>query len=127
MEKIIFVLFILSLLTLPAFAEDKNSWTAGDTALQSTFIVLGVIDWKQTREFTGNGHKYPEMYETNPLLGPHPSARKVNVVMGTSIAIHTGIAVLLPQPYRLIWQSLWISVEIHCIHSNYQAGVSIHF
>lgn len=120
---------LLLLLTKPGavFCGERHAWTTSDTLLQSTFIGLTIIDWKQTREFTGNRHKYPDMYETNPLMGPHPSARKVNIIMATSIIAHTVTAVLLSKPYRTYWQGLWIAVEIRCIYANYRAGISIHF
>lgn len=122
----ILTVFVL-LFATRAFCQDKDEWTAADSALQTTFVVLALVDWKQTREFSGNPQKYPDMYETNPVLGPHPSARKINIFMGSSIAAHTIIAVLSPKPFRTVWQSFWITVEVHCIHENYKAGVSIHF
>jgi hypothetical protein len=76
---------------------------------------------------TGNPQKYPGIYETNPLLGRHPSARRVNSIMAASITAHTAIAILSPAPFRTIWQSFWIAAEIKCIHTNYQMGISIRF
>jgi hypothetical protein len=125
---ILFFIFFTSVSAAPAFsAEEKDGWTAADTASQSLFIALTIIDWRQTREFTGNPHKYPDLVETNPVMGPHPSARRVNSIMGASIAVHTLTAVLLPKPYRTIWQWVWIGAEIKCIRTNYRAGVSFHF
>lgn len=124
---LLILVLILLVFTKSARAKEEDKWTGADTAIQTAFIALTFIDWKQTREFTGNPHKYPDMYETNPILGPHPSARKVNTIMATSIAAHTAIAFILPKPSRTIWQSIWIAIEVHCVYSNYQTGISIRF
>jgi len=110
-----------------AQAEDRHAWTKTDTALQTGFITLVLIDWKQTREFTGNRSKYPTKYESNPLLPAHPTAREVNRFVAGSIIAHTGIAYLLPRPYRTIWQSIWIGIEGEAVLSNYVAGITTHF
>ncbi len=133
MKILVLVLFVFLFFGSPVSAADKPGvpdrykWTTVDTVLQSTFVALVIVDWQQTREFTGCPDKYPGKYETNPLLDEHPRARDVNRVVAGSIIVHTAVAYLLPKPYRTIWQSLWIGVEAHAVYCNYKAGIELRF
>jgi hypothetical protein len=100
-------------------------------------ISLQVADWGQTRaiangytsEYTdGNGIKKTRAYyETNILLGKHPSTGRVDTYFAASIVGHTAVAYLLPQPYRRIWQSLFVIVEAHFVIRNDSIGLKIDF
>lgn len=118
---------ILVAVSSPVQAQDRGAWISMDSYLQSAFFVILFVDWQQTREFTGNPHKYPGKSEANPLLGSHPSPRKVNQFFAGSVLAHTGIAYLLPRPYRTIWQSVWIGVEIGAVATNASAGITMRF
>ncbi len=111
----------LFFLTSSAQAEqpaDRKVWTPRDTAFEFLFAALVYVDWKQTIEFTQNPHKYPDCYETNPLIGRHPTRRRVNSVVGASLLAHAFTAYILPRPYRGWWQWVWIGVEADVIHTN---------
>ncbi|OGW34737.1 MAG: hypothetical protein A2010_12050 [Nitrospirae bacterium GWD2_57_9] len=97
---------------------DRKAWTTQDTIVEAVFVSLVYVDWKQTIEFTQHPDKYPDCFETNPLLGPHPSRTRVNTVVAGSVLAHAFIAQELSQPYRAWWQFFWIGVEIHCIRKN---------
>ena len=125
--KIISTVLFFLVISSSVLANDKHTWSTDDSALQTGLIALIVVDWHQTREFTSKRHKYPTKYESNPLLKAHPSAREVNRVIAGSIIAHTGIAYLLPKPYRTIWQSLWLGVEADAVYSNYRAGITLSF
>jgi hypothetical protein len=125
------------LLGLPREAPAAGKWTSTDTALQLGVISLQVADWGQTRAIA-NGHTSEYMdgngftrtrtyYETNVLLGPNPSAGRVNAYFAASIVGHTAVAYLLPQPYRRIWQSLFIVVEAHFVIRNDSIGLKVDF
>src|SRR5574337_360603 len=114
---ITFIFFVLSACA-DAGGQDRKAWTARDTAFEVLFTALVYVDWKQTLEFTQNRDKYPNCYETNPLMGNHPSRRKVNAVVAASLLAHAFTAYKLPQPYRGWWQWVWIGVEADVIHTN---------
>lgn len=131
--KIFVPVLLIFLITSPVFAadapntQDRYKWTTLDTVLQSSFIALVLVDWQQTREFTGSRDKYPTKAETNPLMSEHPSAREVNRTIAGCILVHTGVAYLLPKPYRTIWQSVWIGVEAEAVYHNYCGGITLRF
>ncbi len=131
MKVLVSVFFLLVFVSPPVSAADSHTtpdrykWTTLDTVLQSAFVAIVIVDWQQTREFTGCRDKYPDKYETNPLLGPHPSAREVNQVIVGSIVVHSAVAYLLPKPYRTVWQAVWIGVEAQAVSANYSAGISM--
>lgn len=107
---------------------DRKAWTLEDSLVEAVFAGLVYVDWKQTIEFTQHPEKYPDCYETNPLLGPYPSRTRVNTVVAASLLAHAFIAYELPQPYRAWWQFFWIGVEIHCIRKNrVMMGISTSF
>ena len=123
-----------------------DQWILADTLIQSLFISLMIIDWKQTdrlmrikesityeeeiydeneiyigyKEKTYTQYKYKEK---NPILGEHPSRKRLAVYMGTCIISHTLIAYILPRPWREIWQAFGIGIEIYAVSSNYATEV----
>ncbi len=125
------IVLVLLTLSSPAFSAengDRREWKISDTLVETFFATLVYVDWKQTIEFTQNPHKYPDCYETNPLLGKHPSRSKINTVIGGSLLAHIVIARSLSQPYRGWWQFLWIGIEADVIHTNrVVVGVSTSF
>ncbi len=99
-------------------SRDRKNWTPRDTAFEVLFAALVYVDWKQTIEFTQNRDKYPNCYETNPLIGHHPTRKRINAVVAGSLLVHAFTAYQLPQPYRGWWQWVWIGVEADVIHTN---------
>ncbi len=129
----VLVIAIIGILCLPLAAgaesrSNRRAWTSNDTLFEALFGVLVYVDWKQTIEFTQNPYQYPNCHETNPFLGHHPSRTRINAVMGASLAAHALIAYALPQPYRGVWQFVWIGIEADVIHTNtVVTGVAIRF
>jgi hypothetical protein len=109
--------------------EEAFAWTATDTALQAIFIAATAVDWSQTLDISRSYERRCPYYERNPFLGRKPGAGRINTWMSTTILAHTAIAYLLPKPYRTVWQSLWVGLEIGQIHQNRQIGlgVDLHF
>ncbi len=99
----------------------SDEWTATDTALQASFTALVAIDWLQTRVAL----REPRFVETNPLLGARPSAVRLNLATLGAVVAHAGIARLLPQPYRRIWQSIGIGIEVAVVAQNFSVGVRL--
>jgi hypothetical protein len=125
------IALILLTFSAPAYSAEKGNrheWTVSDTLVEALFATLVYVDWKQTIEFTQNPDKYPNCFETNPLLGKHPSRSEINAVIGGSLLAHALIARSLSQPYRGWWQFLWIGIEADVIHTNrVVVGVSTSF
>ena len=119
--KILFLsLLFFCLSTYSIHAADK--WDKEDIILQSIFTIETLIDWKQTKTFIKKGG-----IESNPFLGENPSQGKIDLYIGSSILLHTGISHILPKKYRNYWQLIWIGIEGQAIHKNYQTGVRIQF
>ncbi len=143
---------LLAVLTLiiimPAHAgeaEDRGqSWTAGDTALQAAVIATLAVDRAQTVYIATHGvttetcysgssggcFEKQEYYESGwarNFIGSHPTHGQVNRYFATAALLHTGVAYILPKPYRTIWQSFWIGVEAYTVQSNVNAGISVRF
>jgi hypothetical protein len=96
----------------PARADE---WTRTDTVLELGLVALSVTDFGQTSWFLSNR---PHAYETNPLLGRHPSRARVATFGALGLASHLAVARLLPQPYRRLWQLAGIGVEVDAVTSN---------
>jgi hypothetical protein len=122
------LLFILLLLSAPLYAETSYEWTTQDTILQSIVIGTILMDCWQTYTFLYTGdYRERGFYETNPILGKYPSKKRYFIYWPSCVLIHTSISYLLPKPYRTIWQSVWIGIEIKYIHLNYSCGVRTKF
>ena len=116
---------------LPAKGEDENRWTTLDTSLQAVFLTTLAVDRAQSvygsQHPSPNGFRYEETGWARSFIGPHPSAGQVNGYFAAAALAHTAIAIALPKPYRTIWQSVWIGVEVSAIRNNISAGISVRF
>ena len=130
MRKIILILILL-FISSPVHAEYKfaENWTKTDTAYQATFLMVTAVDWMQTRWMVKQDWQWGEGYhrEMNPILGSHPSMKKVDTLIPLGMVAHTLVSMALPPDYRRIWQVLWIGVEGYCVTTNYSAGVHLEF
>ncbi len=101
-------------LTLGSTAR-ASEWTRTDSAFELGLVALSVTDFGQTSWFLSNR---PYSYETNPLLGRHPSRSKVATFGVVGLGSHFLVALALPQPYRRLWQLVAIGVETDAVTSN---------
>ena len=105
-----------------AVSYSADKWTTEDIMLEVTALGLKAIDWRQTRTIA----KHPNLYwETNPILGEHPSIEAINRYFITTALGHVFITHLLPQKYRKYWQLLWIGISANCVYHNYRIGIKI--
>jgi hypothetical protein len=142
MKKITTTLLIMiGLMTTKSYAWfDKP--TAEDYILQTGFIGLMLVDWKQTNwisdnpiiltksEYDSKGNKieYFKTYkESNLILGKYPSKKKIGIYFSSCIVGHTAIAFILPKHYRNLFQTVGIGIEIYATTNNYNCGVKIKF
>ena len=109
---IILLLFVTSCASAP--------WSKGDIAREVAWQGIHLIDWSQTLEIADNPSHY---YETNPLMGKHPSRDMVNLYMGTSALLHPLITNALPSSCRPWWQWITISVSSTLVINNYSIGL----
>lgn len=86
--KLLIVLQLL-LATTPAVAATERDW-------QLTANTLLLIDWAQTRHIARSS----QFYETNPILGAHPSSEDVDRYFAGSLLAINGLSALLPSSQR---------------------------
>lgn len=76
--------YLLALLMLfsNAARADFDSWSTTDKSLFVAHTTLLVADWGQTRYIS----QHPDQYrENNPILGPHPTQRNVDLFFLTQL------------------------------------------
>ena len=119
MKKFLFLLLFST--NVLAAGED---WTLGDTAWQSAYTTLLVLDCAQTRY----GASHPEQFqEGNILLGKHPSKGRINTTC-LSVAIgHYAISRWLPNDWRRFWQMGTSWIEAGVVMRNQDEGSGLEF
>lgn len=122
------ILIILLLITSPVYSwslDQADPWTKTDITLEIIDLGLKFMDAKQTHDIVSRQNE--GYYETNFILGEHPSHGEVNAYFATTAIGHILIAHILPQPYRRYWQILWIGVSGSCVYGNYRSNLKIKF
>lgn len=116
-----FLLFILIAISAQTvFASDLSPTEQKREYLVYTTLML---DAAQTLDIKN----HPELYETNPLLGRHPSDVKiVSYFIGAGFA-HDAITKALPSQYRAAWQFGWAALEIGTIIRNHRLDLRFNF
>lgn len=115
------ILALFGLGSGPIYASD---WTDADTAWQASYLALHVADWGQTRHIAKNPGEY---YEVNPLLGDHPSVRRVDTYMAVSAITHTAIAYCLSPDWRRRFQQVTVGIKAGVVGYNYSIGLKMDF
>lgn len=131
MKKAIRTLVVGLFYSLPAVAADP--WTKVQVAQQIGFTVLLAADWGQTKDIKN----HPNIYESNPILGPYPTDSEIDRYFATAAVGHALVAHLLPSrriarwlpniTWRDAWQHVWIACEAMAVENNYSLGVSFDF
>jgi hypothetical protein len=114
--------------------EDPSKWTAGDTALQSVFLLTLAVDRGQTAFAASDRNptvRHEEVGWARHFIGEHPTASQVNKYFAACGAAHTGITHLLiktgHREWARLWQGVWIGAELNSIDTNVHAGISLRF
>lgn len=123
----LFCLVMLLCLCATASAEDADKWTRGDTVLQAAVLSFTAIDASQTLKIARNPDKYYESGFACTFIGEHPSVHSVKQYFIVSAIVKTGVAVLLPKPYRTVWQAANIGISLSYIHKNMEIGLRLSF
>lgn len=135
------VLFIIVLLLLVPIHANADNWTIFDTTLQLTYTTLHIMDWRQTQIIANSCYNVTktkpsgttktvaicDKYETNFILGDHPSEGRVNTYFATTLALHWVASYYLPKPYRTIFQGTWIIIEYDIVQQNRSIGIGFNF
>ena len=82
-------------------------------------IILLVVDCLTTLDIKN----HPDMYETNLILGPHPSDSKILVYFAICNIIFCMVALALSDTIQYIWIGAWAIVEIRYIINNLKLGL----
>jgi hypothetical protein len=130
--------------------SEADHWKKSDTLFQSIFVGLTLIDWKQTHDVIGKKETITNTYdivdqnnnvigyrtqsytryawkENNPILGEHPSKKKLAIYNVSVILGHSLISYILPNPWRKMWMGSGIGIEIYATSTNWAAGATIKF
>jgi hypothetical protein len=119
----VFIIAFLLLISSVSYASDK--WTITDTVFESSFEALNTMDWIQTLNMTKQSGYYELGFPRGSswIIGKYPKQAHVNELMLSEALIHPAVSYLLPQPYRRIWQGLWIVPKAITVRNNEKAGV----
>lgn len=96
-----------------------GGWTKTDTTLELAGMGLTAVDWRQTTMIARNPATF---YETNKILGLHPSVGFVNGYFALAV-LHPAVSCLLPPVARHIWQVGTIIVEGSVVIQNERLGL----
>jgi len=119
----LFIGTILILVSLAAPAESRE-WTTEEKVWGATTGALLLGDWATTHNMT---HRYNENYhETNPLLGRHPTANRVNLYFLTVAPIVFLAADHFGDYRKEILQATSV-IELIMVGNNLRLGLRFQF
>ena len=128
MKKNLLLLLVAFLSSAPALVSAElfvDKWTDADTAREAAYLVLHIADWGQTRNIA---HREGEGYwEINPILGKHPSIKRIDSYMAFSMLAHIGIAYALPRGWREAFQYTTVGIEAGVVFNNNSIGLRVDF
>ena len=113
-----FLAAILLAASLPASAGDP--WTTEQKALGAAFATAYVLDWRQTIHIASNPERWRE---TNPLLGEHPDAGRVNRHFAAGAIMSYLILDAVPSETRTVLLAAGFVVEAAYVNRNLQIGI----
>ena len=127
-NKLIALIFSIVLMITPAKSFDLEKYyaeplTYSDKKGIVIFNILQGIDMLQTLEIANND-KY---YETNPILGRHPSEFQVLSYFVARGLAHYEVTKMVPQKYRKFWHAYHILYNYDVIRDNHEIGIRIGF
>lgn len=116
--------FVISTILLNTSVVAGDEWTDSQVTKAVALAVLTTADWAQTRNIARNPHKW---YETNPLLGEHPSVSKVDKHFIISGIVGAFVLESLPSKYRDWALNAGIMIEVGCVVNNFNLGIGVKF
>lgn len=89
-----------------------GNWRARDTVLESTAVVLTVVDWQQTKSITAN------CSEINPIIGKCGQRMNMHAYFISVLILEVVVSRLLPTDWRSTFHGVWIGVEATTVYDN---------
>jgi hypothetical protein len=120
---IIVLLIVILLLSMFGRANDT---------LEATAEGLIFTDWMQTRYIVqhpavGQGVRCHYLMESNPVLGQHPTAQKVNIYFPSLMAAHYEADKLMDERYKTWFEGGTIAAELVMVLHNRAIGIGFGF
>ena len=127
-NKLIALIFSIVLMITPAKSFDIEKYyaeplTHSDKQGIFIFNILQGIDMFQTLEIANNDN----YYETNPILGRHPSELQVLTYFVARGLAHYETTKMVPAKYRKFWHAYHIIYNYDVIRDNHEIGIRIGF
>jgi len=120
----VMIIVLVGMLFASSIVKAEESWTSADTNRELVYASFHVMDWAQTRNISRNPDKW---YETNALLGRHPSTDKVDLYFLLTWVGHYLVADNLSPRNRKLFQNVTILLEAGYVTHNLSLGVNIKF
>jgi hypothetical protein len=98
-------------------------WSRRDIALATGFTAALLIDAATTRRLAAGG--WQGFYETNPILGTHPSVGQVNTYTAVAGIAVLGVAAAVPERTRPWVLGVALAVEVYALAAMSRNGVMI--
>lgn len=114
-----YVLLLSLLVSAPAVAQ----WDAASTQREVLWQIINVLDLGTTLDI----ENHPELYETNPIFGKHPSRERVYALMVVGAVVHYAVSKALKPKYRRYWQHFTIATSAAYVSNNFSLGLRLRF
>ena len=127
-NKLIALAFCILFFITPAKSFDLEKYyaeplTYSDKKGIVIFNILQGIDMLQTLEIANNDN----YYETNSILGRHPSKFQVLSYFVARGLAHYEVTKMIPEKYRSFWHAYNIIYNYDVIKDNHEIGIRIGF
>jgi hypothetical protein len=135
MKSLLIAIVLVMVLSVPVMGDVDFDWTWNKQDINLQLILTGLryIDWKQTQYIALNPVYY---YETNPLLGFHPTLEEVNAYFEKCLILDYAGSLLLPKitittqnnekwiiSLRFVRQSFVTLNSAYCVFNNFAIGI----
>lgn len=122
-----FVFAICFMVSAPCAAGEE--WATTDYALLGSALTLQAVDWAQTRNAMRRNAAAGETryVERNPIVGPTPSAGRLDKIAALTMLSTAGLAVALPSSYRRWFLGAVVVIEAAVVYGNHQIGLRVDF
>lgn len=123
MKRSLLLITATCLLASARYAH-SDPWSPTSKALAVSAATATALDWAQTRYIAQHPQTY---YETNPLLGRHPTVGDVNRYFVGSFILGGAIANYLNDRHRRWFLGAVTFIEIGFIGHNRSIGIGFSF
>lgn len=113
----------LALSLAPAIAVAADPLTPAGLAAELAFDGACLLDYRQSTDIANHAG----MYETNQILGDHPSGARLRAYFVGAIALHFAITRMLSGSARNVWQGASLVIELGQVQRNASLGLRVRF